>query len=1375
MRWFSLFQSRPGNDWTPVSNADDHDETGMDDLMRMSMGDYQEHESSEPSASNTRSSTTPGATDQPSDFLEPVFHQSPASGTSATRSTLQETFSHSLKNTLNVSCSCSLPKLVFPQRKWYLILLSLFVFIAFIGINVGLGVYSLAFYKPEQLVIDKSVKSFSIPNHEAYRHFEALMLARKNNASGRFRRSTDAVPHSTDSAMGKDNFVTKEREMLRQTKSALKNLNLDQKIFSNRNRKSLLPNLFSSLSSSDAEDDGSFEKTYRRFERSVTEVDCMHQYQSKTRWKMHVVYLAQGDNETNMFTSERLQTAHNIEHKIIEHPLFPSFCLRDQSVEKYDPSIQNMHGCVPPNSLLTYFFPSQDEQGTIYYDGMGKNLGDIDSALKLAMNHETFYYYVDEKINKTYQKSHLLRTEILFGAPLQGFPCVGDQTKKDQDDKFRNFVVTYINLLSKASTDKVQVLYGGNEIFDYEVTMSFWSDVRLAIISLVAIFLLMLVLSLSLFLTVVGVVIIALSFPISLFFYRVVFGIDALGILNGAAAFVIIGIGVDDVFVYINIYRQASHIEDEVKRIFYTFKTAGVATFFTSFTTAAAFAANLASAIPAVYEFGLFMSLVVSTCWISVFVLMPPALYLNACCFEPLERFLFSCISCVRLKDRASDESGILSYSQMQASDNRAYQDDDVPMLNIEGDDLLPCGDVNQSSDLYDEAMLLLDDPYIVSNEPQQLAFHSSLAINTSSPASTGVGEGELQDENKCLGRLIQQCIMFLTDRVVIRWRYVVIGFYLVALIASCALMAQLRPSTHPPQLFRPDTNLQQLLDLKANFSIIDTLQCDRCSAIYNLHLKTGSSSTKMNQGQTTSAPSGHNTERPVDTPHGGGATTQLHPQRFSGSTTQKQSSNTIDPRPHVRRTTPTAAPMTATPAQLPEPTTQNTRPPLTPTHNSADTTKAKVAISVRNNFNACMEQSCNDLKDRPLLESGATVFVVFGISGVDRSKEDLGHVLEQFKSSATFDPDFGDAFNFHTLNRTYLRELCLVCQLLSNNTNLVKPGSAQCIPGSLRYPPLQKLLKEIPECQSLPTSLSVYQRQEPAHAEGGLETKTGRLLWLAFAFESTTSEGQAYFEAYKQYEEWEKLMVHIRTNVLSPDSPLKSIYQTSEFWTKVMMEVVAVNSAIYGLVLSMIICVISVAVFTGHAVLLVIVVLTIIVMICGVVAIFYLAGWEMGAVEAVSLSILVGSSVDYCVHIVEGYILAGRRMTHQYMSEQVSIGLRQERTSHAVRHIGVAIVCSALTTIIAAIPLTQTFIQPFAKFGTILLINTTVSMVMTLTLAVALMAAIGPARYRSTWKSHLIATASVIVVTGAFVLALYIATSKGVVIPGPSGSPLFS
>ena len=46
------------------------------------------------------------------------------------------------------------------------------------------------------------------------------------------------------------------------------------------------------------------------------------------------------------------------------------------------------------------------------------------------------------------------------------------------------------------------------------------------------------------------------------------------------------------------------------------------------------------------------------------------------------------------------------------------------------------------------------------------------------------------------------------------------------------------------------------------------------------------------------------------------------------------------------------------------------------------------------------------------------------------------------------------------------------------------------------------------------------------------------------------------------------------------------------------------------------------------------------------VTAIFYLTGWQLGGVEAISLSILVGTSVDYCFHLVEGYILAGNAVS---------------------------------------------------------------------------------------------------------------------------------
>ena len=53
----------------------------------------------------------------------------------------------------------------------------------------------------------------------------------------------------------------------------------------------------------------------------------------------------------------------------------------------------------------------------------------------------------------------------------------------------------------------------------------------------------------------------------------------------------------DDVFVFINTFRQSQHLGDLSQRMSYTVWTAGKATFFTSFTTAAAFAANVASSV----------------------------------------------------------------------------------------------------------------------------------------------------------------------------------------------------------------------------------------------------------------------------------------------------------------------------------------------------------------------------------------------------------------------------------------------------------------------------------------------------------------------------------------------------------------------------------------------------------------------------------------------------------------------------------------------------------------------------------------------------------------------------------------------------------
>lgn len=102
-------------------------------------------------------------------------------------------------------------------------------------------------------------------------------------------------------------------------------------------------------------------------------------------------------------------------------------------------------------------------------------------------------------------------------------------------------ISTHLLLVLNSTVD---VLYGGNEIFDSEISATIRHDLLLAIPTLAAIATLLFVLtSFSVWLTLCGIISILASFSWAYFSYHVICGIEALGLLNLASAFVVIGIG----------------------------------------------------------------------------------------------------------------------------------------------------------------------------------------------------------------------------------------------------------------------------------------------------------------------------------------------------------------------------------------------------------------------------------------------------------------------------------------------------------------------------------------------------------------------------------------------------------------------------------------------------------------------------------------------------------------------------------------------------------------------------------------------------------------------------------------------------------------
>ncbi|XP_053754950.1 protein dispatched homolog 3 isoform X2 [Panthera pardus] len=1271
--------------------------------------------------------------------------------------------------------------------------------VLFLGCSIPMALSAFMFLYYPPLDIDISYNAFEIRNHEASQRFDALALALKSQFGswGRNRRdladfTSETLQRLISEQLQQLHLGNRSRPVTRPPRAVFSaprrgpgispDTSADQKPAANRSgrlRREAPTLVDLAANQSEGPTNQGMQKNGRcqpstppravaaanqsRVRRGASRWDYSRSYvsantQTHAHWRIELIFLARGDAERNIFTSERLVTIHEIERKIMDHPGFREFCWKPHEVLK-DLPLGSYSYCSPPSSLMTYFFPTE-RGGKIYYDGMGQDLADIRGSLELAMTHPEFYWYVDEGLSAENLKSSLLRSEILFGAPLPNYYSVDDRWE-EQRAKFQSFVVTYVAMLAKQSTSKVQVLYGGTDLFDYEVRRTFNNDMLLAFIS---------------------------SSCIAALVY----------ILTSCS-------GVDDVFVFINTYRQATHLEDPQLRMIHTIQTAGKATFFTSLTTAAAYAANVFSQIPAVHDFGLFMSLIVSCCWLAVLFTMPAALGIWSLYMAPLESACQT--SC---HQKCGRKSSLHLPGDVFAAPERAggsptqgpmpYLDDDIPLLNVEEEPVsLELGDVSLVS---------------VPSESLQ-------------PAPDRGSRGQLIAQ-------LQELLYHWALWSAVKSRWVIVGLFVSVLILSLVFASRLRPASRAPLLFRPDTNIQVLLDLKYNLSA-EGISCITCSGLFqekphSLQNNIRTSLEKKKRGSGVSWAS-----RPEATPQDSPGTVYVskvkskgHPAvyRFSLNASLPAPWQIVSPgdgevpsfqvyrAPLGNFTKKLTACMStvgllqaASPSRKWMVTTlacdakrgwkfdfsfyaaakeqQHTRkvyfaqshkppfhgrvcaaPPGCLLSSSPDgPTKGffyvpsekvpKARLSATFGFNPCVNTGCGKPAVRPLVDTGAMVFVVFGIIGINRTRQVDNHVIGD-PGSVIYDSSF-DLFK-------EIGHLCRLCKAIAGNSELVKPGGAQCLPSGYSTSSVLQMLhpecKELPEPNLLPGQLS----------HGAVGVKEGRVQWISMAFESTTYKGKSSFQTYSDYLRWESFLQQ-QLQTFPEGSALRRGFQTCEHWKQIFMEIIGVQSALYGLALSLLICVAAVAVFTTHVLLLLPVLLSILGIVCLVVTIMYWSGWEMGAVEAISLSILVGSSVDYCVHLVEGYLLAGENLPPHQAEDTHS--QRQWRTLEAVRHVGVAIVSSALTTVIATVPLFFCIIAPFAKFGKIVALNTGVSILYTLTVSTALLGIMAPGSFTRTRTSFLKALGAVLLAGALGLAACLMLLRSGYKIPLPTGTSL--
>ena len=165
----------------------------------------------------------------------------------------------------------------------------------------------------------------------------------------------------------------------------------------------------------------------------------------------------------------------------------------------------------------------------------------------------------------------------------------------------------------------------GTLIFDVIIDILV-SDALRAILSFILVFIYLRFMIGSWFLAFVGMLEIFLSIPLAWFFFSYVFGIEYFSTLNVLCLFIVAAIGADDIFVFMDAYKQSAHRSKDLlcsleSRMSWVYRRSGKAMAITSTTTCFAFLCTIISPIASTRSFGIFAALVILFDYILVMTL----------------------------------------------------------------------------------------------------------------------------------------------------------------------------------------------------------------------------------------------------------------------------------------------------------------------------------------------------------------------------------------------------------------------------------------------------------------------------------------------------------------------------------------------------------------------------------------------------------------------------------------------------------------------------------------------------------------------------------------------------------------------------------
>ena len=1102
-----------------------------------------------------------------------------------------------------------------------------------------------------------------------------------------------------------------------------------------------------------------------------------------------VVYAADGEAGLhNLLTSTVVRRIRRIEQAVMDAPGYQSHC-------RVYYTGSSMGECILPSTVLNFMYPTTRGKDVVF-DGRGSELIDPTlAATGLLMNGMNGFF--DRACSLSYVRSATLISQFTFGLPLPGYADINDRLGQQRAVLRAWLAATFEPILSAADGQSgIRVLREGGDIVAEEVNAIVMRDLLTVLLSIALVLAYMVWHTRSLFLTISSLLMMAASFPPVVLAYRVWFG-HTMSLMNVVSVWLILGIGTDDVFIFVDTWalyskRQLQQLSDKdskaqlqatepptvaamAARLRWTHGKAASAMLVTSLTTAAGFFSTSVSLLLPIRQFGFFLGAVVCSNYVLVITFFPAAVIaqaryghvlgraLSRCCRRTrLGRILLNTLSCQStaavgpIEEADGNEQPASLYqpptvvsrrteTSGAASECVEIHDDvwDVEVSSIVSPPRSPTATI-QLLDVGDskkqQGSSALSQPLLAAEERDsgdERSGHSSRGstfASFSDRVAAALSRHSLRPSSESRAAMAASSSIGpsthpsrLIDRLVVgyfgwlcrvRWLVVVCSVLFVALLA-CRIPS-LEPPTELPQILPLSSNVEQLRLLKK------TLACDRCvqgrlNYEANLPPTTCPISVCTDPGNFAGC---------EDIDCGEGGVCQLGQCRckpgFFGLRCDgvdkcygadcgdhgscEASSGQCSCRDGWEGEKCGVAPVCAR-VDCGE-------------HGSCSNLDGSCQCLDQYTGSRC-EVPPASAPSRPSNESGSPsllplsadlsvqVFVVFGVSGVDMSAAD-----NENPGRPLMDDSFDAA---HPSTQSYMLDMC---QSLLHNNSHARPDLFRC--PLLEFREWLRASKGDASWPIVPAEryhaamlewMGTYSAHDYDTDVSFSSSQPPRVVMLRLSTRTFVDKELSGLLLQPEFDYWAGWMDE--WNSRAP--PTAKAIQASATWPRMKTELAFLSGTLWSLVCSVLIVSASILFFTSNLVLMAFTTAIILSVVLCLLGLFVVWGWPLGAMEAISVPLVVGLAVDYCLHLSHAYNTASSPSTGKRLSS------RRDRARQALLEVGPSITAAALTTVACMLVLLACRIVVFVQFGIILAATLALGIAFTLTTFLAALVILGP------------------------------------------------